>query len=87
MNQVILDQVLKEQVDNHACAGQPFVEFFEGIKECPLFEQMVRASMTSLNEFPLSPYTVIKVYLGYALYSGAAYAKAEREVQQLEELT
>jgi hypothetical protein len=87
MNKTILDQVLSEQVDSRACEDKPFVDFFEEVKECPLFEQLVRASLSSISEFPLSPYTVVRVCLAYALYSGAAYAKAEREVRELEEIT
>ncbi len=87
MNKIILEQVLSEQVDQHACENKPFADFFEEVKNCPLFEQMVIASVNTIDKFPLGLHTAIRVCLGYALYSGVAYAKAEREVKQLEELT
>jgi hypothetical protein len=87
MNQTILEQVLSEQVDGRACEGKPFVEFFEELKKSEQFQKIVLASIASIVQFPLNSETVMRACLAYALFSGAAYAKAEREVQQLEEST
>jgi hypothetical protein len=87
MNKTILETVLREQARSSACESKPFVEFFKELKKSEQFENLVLAAITSIVQFPLSPETVMRVCLGYALYSGAAYAKAEREVRELEEIT
>lgn len=87
MNKTILDQVLSEQADNKAAEGQEMSDCLTTAKQCEHFEQMVLSSLLTLEEYPNNTVTAMRVLLAYALHIGIAYAAAEREVQQLEELT
>ncbi len=87
MNPTILETVLEEQTKNKVSEGQPFNAFLQAVKQSDSFEVLVLSTLRTMAAFPLGQRGALRVCLAYALYSGAAYAKAEHEVQQLEELT
>ena len=87
MNSTILETVLEEQKKNRASEGQPFDTFLQAAKQSDSFEVLVLSTLLTMEAFPNGQRDALRVCLAYALYSGAAYAKAEREVRELEELT
>ena len=87
MNPTILETVLAEQTKDRISEGQPFDDFFQAAKQSDCFEVLVLSTLMTMEAFPHGQRDALRVCLAYALYSGAAYAKAEREVRELEEIT
>lgn len=87
MNITILTQVLKDQTENPDAVDKEVIALADKLKGTLALQGMTKGSITALMEHPDNPTVAIMAILTYALHVGMAYAKAEREVAELEEIT
>ncbi|KKL44633.1 hypothetical protein LCGC14_2363730 [marine sediment metagenome] len=88
MNLPILEQIIREQVgaDTTAARDKATMEMAHQLKNSELFAHMNAGCLAALFEHPKYPEAAMMSVLTYTLYIGIIYAKAEREVAELEKL-
>ena len=86
MNLPILEQIILEQLDKEVTIARDkqMLEMARQLKDSKLFRHMTAGCMASMLEHSQYPEAAMMSVLTYALHIGMAYAKAEREVAELE---
>ncbi|KKL22644.1 hypothetical protein LCGC14_2433420 [marine sediment metagenome] len=86
LNLPILEQIIREQVNADVTTDrdEATMAMAQQLKKSEPFTHMALASLAAMRTHPENPEAAMMSVITYAIYIGMAYAKAEREVAELE---
>lgn len=89
MNLPILEQIIREQVnaDTTVAREKALAEMAHQLKVSEPFEHMTLGCLAAMLQHSRHPEAAMMSVLTYAMYIGMTYAKAEREIAELEAIT